>query len=197
MKRIAYEILDYIKIILIALIITNVITVFIFSLSQVQQSSMEKTLISNDQLIVEKISYGFSNPKQGDIIVFIDEKVVDTSVMAKFERLYEDMGGKMKGEEAHQRLVKRVIGVPGDEIDIKDGYVYVNGELLEEEYVNTKTAKKNLTYPLVVPEGAYYVLGDNRAVSLDSRDFNCIEREQIEGKVVFRIFPISKFGIVN
>ncbi len=73
MKKILLEVLDYIKIILVALIITNVLNVFVFSLSEVRQSSMETTLIQGDQLIVEKLSYTFGDPDNGDIIVFIDE----------------------------------------------------------------------------------------------------------------------------
>lgn len=191
------EVLDYVKIILIALIITNLLNVFVFSLSQVRQSSMEPTLIENDQLIVEKLSYTFSEPQQGDIVVFIDELYVDDSVSARFKRLYDDMLSKINREEGHLRLVKRVIGVPGDVIEIKDGLVYRNGEALVEDYITVLTGAKTMEYPLTVPEGQYFVLGDNRTVSYDSRDFGCIPAEKIEGKLLLRFWPLNKFGGVD
>lgn len=197
MKKVLIEVLDYIKIILIALIITNLLNVFVFTLSQVRQSSMEPTLIENHQLIVEKVSYAFSSPKRGDIIVFIDELEVDNSIPAKFKRLYEDMFAKISRQEGHLRLVKRVIGVPGDTIDIKEGLVFINGKQLDETYLTVPTSAKSLTYPLVVPEGNYFCMGDNRTVSYDSRDFGAVPLEKIEGKVILRFWPINKFGLVK
>lgn len=197
MKKVIFEVLDYIKIILIALIITNLLNVFVFTLSQVRQSSMEPTLIENHQLIVEKLSYAFGKPKQGDIIVFIDELEVNNSISAKFKRLYEDMFSKLTRQEGHLRLVKRVIGLPGDTIDIHDGFVFVNGVQLDEPYLSVPTAEKSLTYPLIVPENNYFCMGDNRTVSYDSRDFGCVPIEKIEGKVFLLFWPLDHFGIVK
>jgi len=197
MKKIFVEVLDYIKIILIALIITNILNVFVFSLSQVRQSSMDPTLIEKDQLIVEKLTYAFSQPKRGDIVVFIDEMVVDNSISGRFKRLYDDMFAKIKNDEGHLRLVKRVVGLPGDEIEIKDGFVYINGKKLDEPYLSVETSAKSLDYPFVVPDGEYFCLGDNRTVSFDSRDFGPVPVEKIEGKVLIRFWPFSKIGTVN
>jgi len=197
MKKVLIEVLDYVKIILIALIITNLLNVFVFTLSQVRQSSMEPTLIENHQLIVEKVSYLFSTPQRGDIIVFIDELEVNNSIGAKFKRLYDDMLAKISRKEGHLRLVKRIVGLPGDTIDIKDGLVYVNGTQLEEPYLSVPTAVKSLTYPLVVAEDNYFCMGDNRTVSYDSRDFGSVPIEKIEGKVFLRFWPINKFGFVK
>lgn len=197
MKKVFVEILDYAKIILIALIITNILNVFVFSLSQVRQSSMESTLIEKDQLIVEKLSYSFSEPKTGDIIVFIDELEVNHSISARFKRLYDDMFAKLNKKEGHLRLVKRVIGMPGDVIEIKDGFVFINGEQLDEPYLEVPTSAKSLEYPLTVPDDFYFCMGDNRTVSYDSRDFGPVPIEKIEGKVLFRFWPLNKIGVVN
>lgn len=197
MKKIMFEVLEYVKIIVIALIITNLLTVFVFSLSQVRQSSMEPTLMERNQLVVEKVTYAFRAPKRGEIIVFIDELEVDNSITARFKRLYDDMFSKFKDEEGHLRLVKRVIGLPGDVVDIHDGYVYINGEQLDEPYLHVLTNEKSLTYPLTVPEDSYFVMGDNRTVSLDSRDFGSVPIEKIEGRVVFRFWPLDHFGFVE
>jgi signal peptidase I len=197
MKRILLEVFEYVKIIIIALLITNFLNVFVFSLSEVRQSSMEKTLMENDQLIVERLSYTFGQPQRGDIIVFIDELEVNNTIPARIKRLYEDMLSKIRQKDGHLRLVKRVIGLPGDEINIEDGYVFVNGERLEEEYLSVPTNAKNLDYPLIVQEDSYFVLGDNRTVSLDSRDFGSVPIEKIEGRVMFRFWPVNKFGLVK
>jgi signal peptidase I len=194
MKRILLEVFEYVKIIIIALLITNFLNVFVFSLSEVRQSSMETTLMENDQLIVERLSYSFGQPKRGDIIVFIDELEVNNTIPARIKRLYEDMLSKIRQKDGHLRLVKRVIGLPGDEINIEDGYVFVNGERLEEKYLSVPTNAKSLDYPLIVGEDSYFVLGDNRTVSLDSRDFGSVSIEKIEGRVMFRFWPVNKFG---
>ncbi len=191
------EVLEYVKIIIIALLITNFLNVFVFSLSEVRQSSMETTLMENDQLVVERLSYSFGEPKRGDIIVFIDELEVKNTIPARIKRLYEDMLSKIRQKDGHLRLVKRVIGLPGDEINIEDGYVFVNGQRLEEEYLSVPTNAKTLDYPLLVEEDHYFVLGDNRTVSLDSRDFGSVPIEKIEGRVMFRFWPLNKMGLLK
>ncbi len=191
------EVLEYVKIIIIALLITNFLNVFVFSLSEVRQSSMETTLMENDQLVVERLSYSFGEPKRGDIIVFIDELEVKNTIPARIKRLYEDMLSKIRQKDGHLRLVKRVIGLPGDEINIEDGYVFVNGQRLEEEYLSVPTNAKSLDYPLLVEEDHYFVLGDNRTVSLDSRDFGSVPIEKIEGRVMFRFWPLNKMGLLK
>lgn len=190
------EVVDFLKVILIALVITNLLNVFVFTLSKVHQSSMESTLIAGDQLVVEKVSYTFSQPKRGDIIVFISREItVDNSIIGRFVRLYKDMYAKITRQEGHFRLVKRIIGVPGDEIDIRDGKVYVNEVEYKEDYIHQPTFEKTkIEYPLIVPAGQYFVMGDNRGMSLDSRDFDCIKLEQIEGKVWIRFWPLNKLG---
>lgn len=98
-------------------------------------------------------------------------------------------------------LVKRVIANPGDWVNIdEDGNVYVNGELLEEPYVTEKALGQcNLELPYQVPDERYFVMGDDRAVSLDSRNtaIGCVSEEQILGKIVFRIWPLNEIGIVQ
>lgn len=190
------EILDFVKVIVIALVITNFLNVFVFTLSQVRQSSMETTLIADDQLVVEKLSYTFGSPQRGDVIVFISREIsVDNSIWGRFVRLYKDMFAKITRKEGHFRLVKRVIALPGDKIDIRDGKVYVNDKEMEEEYLNQPTFEKSkVEYPFVVPQDQYFVMGDNRGMSYDSRDFGSIKREQIEGKVWMRIWPLNKLG---
>ena len=143
----------------------------------VREHSMENTLHQNDYLFVSRRHYSwFGNDlKRGDIITFDSE-------------LTTGLGMK-------KILVKRIIGLPGDNISISDGKVYINGEAQEEPYTKdgyTSTTMDEVT----VPEGYIFVLGDNRQNSTDSRspEVGFIDINRIRGKVVFRLFPISDFG---
>ena len=137
----------------------------------VQQSSMEDTLYEGQRLIEEKITYRYSLPKRGDIVI-------------------------IRGKEYPDRLVKRVIGLPGEKIDIKDGSVYVNDAKLAEDYavgITENTGKLKL--PFLVPEDHVFVLGDNREISLDSRQLGAISLSSIEGKVILRIWPLNRLKL--
>jgi signal peptidase I len=94
-----------------------------------------------------------------------------------------------------KNLIKRVIAGPGDSIEIKDGAVYVNDVELQESYIHSTTTH-SVPYQ-VIPEGEYFVMGDNRAVSYDSRELGVVDEEDILGKVVFRFMPLTKIGTVN
>lgn len=196
-KRIILEIMDYLRLIVTVVVITTLLNTLIFTFSTVQQSSMEHTLHENDVLIIEKISYLFGSPKRGDIIVFVEDEPVAKSYFKKLSVLFQDIGGKFTRIPVRTRLVKRVIGVPGDVIVIKDGNVMVNDLLLDEAYVEDATYVKVIEYPVTVAEGQFFVLGDNRDVSKDSRHFGLVEETHIEGKAIFRLSPFNVFGIVE
>ncbi len=166
---------EWIKDILMAVALAVVILIFI-SPTIVQEQSMESTLEPNDYLFVSKQSYTiFGDVHRGDIVVF-------------HSSLTRENG-------AEKLLIKRVIGLPGDTIAIHDGCVIINGEPQEEPYTKdgyTVTEMDEIT----VPEGEYFMMGDNRQVSVDSRDsrVGTIPGEAIVGKAVFRLFPFSKIG---
>ena len=95
-------------------------------------------------------------------------------------------------------FIKRIIGLPGDHIQIIDGYVYVNDQRASEVYLNgIKTPISGEFYDVVVPEGHIFVMGDNRSGSSDSREFGCIPLNKVEGRVTYRIWPFSKFGAID
>ncbi len=172
-KNILKEILSWIITILIAIIVALLVKTYVFELVTVQQTSMYPTLQENDKLISSKISYITSTPQRYDIsIISLKEEDID--------------------------YVKRVIGMPGDELYIEDSKVYINGNVIEEPYISQEEEFPD--YPLVtIPQGQYFVIGDNRNNSLDSRapQIGFIEEDEFIGKVVFRLTPIESFGGVD
>lgn len=172
------EALGWIRDIGIALIIAAIVLAF-FKPIIIQQESMQPTFYSNDYVIVSKQSYKmFGEIEHGDVIVF------KSSLM--------DVEGNAK------HLIKRVIGLPGDTIEIVNGYVIRNGETIEESYVSEQGLSGEMA-PIIVEEGKLFVMGDNRRVSQDSRSASIgqIEQETIVGKVVIRVFPFNNIKIFS
>ena len=164
--------------ILIALVLAGILLYFIRP-TIVKQNSMENTLMPNDYVLLLRQAYKSEDPERGDIIVFKSDLVDETT-----------------GDD--KLLIKRIIGLPGDEISISDDQLYINGEAYEEDYLaeGYTPAWDNPSEgeTLTVPEGEYYVMGDNRAVSIDSRssDVGTVSKEAIEGKAWIRLFPLNK-----
>lgn len=160
---------DISKYIIIIIIILFTIT-FVFSVTQVVGNSMDPTLKDGEILILNKFKYRFSDIKREDIISL---KYADTKY-----------------------LIKRVIGLPGDNVEIKNNKLYINGKEYEELYLSKDLnyvdfKLKDLGYNKI-PEDMYLVLGDNREISLDSRKIGLIKRKDIIGKVSFRFWPLNK-----
>ncbi len=174
------EILDWLKHIGLAILVTLVIVNFIGQFTIVQGNSMLPTLENNDILIIEKLTQQFGAFKPGDIVV------------VKIPEFLQD--GKTYA-------VKRILATEGQRIAIHDGEVYLQGEKLHEDYINGSETQvaAGLHDDITVPEGTVYILGDNRlpGESKDSRIFGPVNSERIAGKVVFRLFPFRGFGIVE
>ncbi len=145
----------------------------------IPSGSMLPTLQINDRLIVDKLSYRFSNPVRGDIVVF-------------------DPPAKLGFKDA---FIKRVIGLPGDRVEVKNGKVYVNDKALSEKYVEEAPSytwsSTSLTPDGIVPEGHYLVLGDNRNNSYDGHYWGFIPKDRIVGKAVVRFWPIDRAGGID
>lgn len=187
------EVLEWVMVIVIALLISMVIKALIFSTYKVNMVSMENTLIEGQNLIVYKTGYFFSQPKHNEIIVFMHEE-------GKLKGLFKYLPGRNPGEVDY---IKRVIGTPGDVIDIKDGSVYRKSpgdsdfKKLEEPYVKGITDSKGMQLPYTVEKGKLFVMGDNREQSLDSRQIGPVDINAVIGKATIRIWPFSKFGGIN
>jgi signal peptidase I, bacterial type len=160
--------------ILIALICLLVIPKYVVQRTIVSGDSMQNTLMNNDNLIVEKLTYHFEDPKRFNVVVFYPY-----------------------GKKEKEYYVKRVIGLPGETVQIKGKDIYINGKKLEEHY-----GKEPITYagiakkPLKLKADEFFLMGDNRDVSLDSRyeEVGPVHRDLIAGQAVLRIWPLSKFG---
>jgi signal peptidase I len=195
-KKIINEIKGIALTILGSIIIVAIVNTEVLASAKVQQESMENTLYNDEKLIVDKVSYNFTAPKREDIIIFFDNDEKRNILEEGYEYLKE-IASISYNTDTRTRLVKRVIGIPGDEIDIKDGYVYLNGSILEELYVKGETYSRDKEFPIKVEEDTVFVLGDNREVSNDSRNFGLVKINQIEGKAVFRISPFNRFGFIK
>lgn len=154
-----------------ALVIVLVVNLFIAQATRVEGQSMEPSLHNNERLIIEKITYRLREPVRGDIVVIRPQ------------------------QSGTVPLIKRVVGLPGETIEIKQNQVFVNGEPLEEGYLSEPTIGSMA--PQIVPEAHVLVLGDNRNASNDSRSFGMIPYEDIIGRAWFRYWPLNEAGLVR
>lgn len=195
-KIIIREIRGIVLTIIGSLIILSFINTKVFAMAKVQQSSMENTLYSDEKIFVDKLSYNFVKPKKGDIIIFLKDEAKG-NVLEESYRYIKEVTSFNYLYDNRTRYVKRVIGIEGDEINIVSGCVYINGEKMIELYIKGETYNRDKDFPIVVGKNQYFVLGDNRENSQDSRDFGLININQIEGKATFRIFPLERFGVLK
>ena len=175
-RGIAGEILSFLLYVVVVVGITFLIIHYVGQRTYVSGSSMENTLSDGDNLIVDKITYRFSDPKRYDIIVFPYQ--------------YEE----------NTYFIKRIIGLPGETVQIVDGIIYIDGEALQESYGREVMKNSGLAAdPVTLGEDEYFVLGDNRNDSTDSRDPSVgkIPRDRIIGRAWVRIWPLSKIGILR
>lgn len=165
------EILEWVKIIVSAALIAFVLNTFIIANSEVPSGSMENTIMTGDRVIGSRLSYRFDDPERGDIAIF---RFPDN------EKIY---------------YVKRIIGLPGETVDIVDGQVYITGtdgetEVLEEPYLREAMVPEAPMH-FEVPQDSYFMMGDNRNYSLDARRWKntYVKREKLIAKVLFRYYP--------
>lgn len=203
-NKIIDDICDMVESVLFSIFTVILIFTFLFKVASVVGTSMEPTLhggdeINNDgdKLIISSVFY--STPKQKDIII----------VDAQNAHLLEDSDGDGQVDDVvisdglHKTIVKRVIATAGQTVDIdfSTGNVSIDGEVIHEPYINDLTLidEGAFQYPITIPEGYVFVLGDNRGVSKDSRsdEIGLIDIDDIVGKVVLRISPMEKFGFVE
>lgn len=161
------ELWEYIKMIIFVVVVVLIVNNFLLINARVPSESMEKTIMTGDRFFGNRLAYLFDDPERFDIVVF-----------------------KYPDDES-QLFVKRVIGLPGETVEIKDGKVYINGSETPLDDSFTPETTTGDYGPYVVPDGSYFMLGDNRNHSGDSRFWKqpYVEKEKIVGKAIFRYFP--------
>ena len=166
-NSICKELWEYIKMIIFVVVVVLIVNNFLLINARVPSESMEKTIMTGDRFFGNRLAYLFDDPERFDIVVF-----------------------KYPDDES-QLFVKRVIGLPGETVEIKDGKVYINGSETPLDDSFTPETPTGDYGPYVVPEDSYFMLGDNRNHSGDSRFWKqpYVEKEKIVGKAIFRYFP--------
>lgn len=175
------EIKDWVKSIIIAAFIAVLLMQLIVP-TVVREHSMEPSFYGGDYLIVGKINYKISSPKRGDVIIFKSDIPMNPSEPSSAKKL----------------LIKRIIGMPGDVINISDNVVSINGEVIDEPYINDGGTPGDVVN-YVVPKDSYFVMGDNRTVSIDSRrnEVGPVNKDRIIGKALIRLYPFNKIGLIK
>ena len=173
--------IEYVVLAVVAIAVALLIQQFLVKPYRIPSASMEDTLMIGDRVLVDRISWRFSDPERGDIVVF-----------------HPPFDGPV--------LIKRIIGLPGDTISLKDGAVYINGQPLDEPYVRRVDGAAEpsepfsnglpwaLQVPFKVPADSYFVMGDNRTDSGDSREFGPVKRSQFVGRAFARYWPPGRIG---
>ncbi len=163
-------VLETAKVVLISLAIILPIRWFLVQPFYVEGASMEPTFSSNEYLLVDELSYRFEAPKRGEVVVF------------RYPR------------DPRQYFIKRVMGLPGETIAIKKGELYINDQPIRENYLDEFRIGDSTIDSITLAADQYWLMGDNRANSLDSRIFGAVDKKFIVGKVWFRGWPADKFS---
>lgn len=179
MKKIFEFVFDIAKMVIISLAIIVPVRYFLVQPFYVKGASMEPNFHENEYLMVDEISYRFNPPQRGEVVVFRYPK------------------------DPQEYYIKRLIGLPGETIAIKDGSIYITDQSgltskLEESYLPTEITTVALSEePTQLADDEYYVLGDNRNGSKDSRSFGAVKKSFITGRVFLRGWPINEFGLIH
>jgi len=186
---------DALETILPALLIVLIVNAFLAQATRVEGQSMEPNLHDNQRLVIEKVSYHFHPPQRGDIVVIKSPSWVPVSFnkrVVAWVCAFLSLDCPMRLPDP---LIKRVIGLPGETIEVRDGHVYVNGQVLLESYLTQLTSGHHPPY--VIRPGYVFVLGDNRGASNDSRSFGEVALSDIIGRAWLRYWPPGQLGPVR
>lgn len=175
-------VLDFMQSIVLALAVFVLLYLFVAQPNEVKGSSMVPNFIDREFLLTEKLSYQFGEPQRGDVVIF---KAPASEPCAAEQCEY----------------IKRIIGVPGDKVMVKEGHVYLNGQLLDQSFLPSEVVTEPGQFSQEgiekeVPEGEYLCFGDNRQHSRDGREFGPIKKDLIVGKAFFKYWPITAVGLI-
>jgi len=163
----------WVRDVLISVAVSFMIITFLYQPVRVEGTSMQPELRDQDRLFINKFAYDFEGISRGDVVVF------------HYPR------------DPEKSYIKRVIALPGDRMSIEEGRVYVNGKRIAEPYVPLRYRDERSIAPMVIPPNEYFVMGDHRSISSDSRDFGPVPRNLIYGKAAFVYWPADNMGVVK
>ena len=177
-RRLGAFFLDILEVIVFAVAIFLFIYLLVLQPHKIKGASMHPNFPDGEYLLTDKVTYRFGEPKRGDVIVF--------------------KAPTANGDE----FIKRIIGLPGEKVSVKNGKIYINEKTLEEKYLDASLITSAGYFlqedqSVTVPEGEYFVLGDNRPVSSDSRRWGVVPRKDIIGKVYLRAWPITAMAKIE
>lgn len=180
---------------LTALAVAVLVKTFLVQPFYIPSESMLPTIEINDRVMVNKLAYRFGEPERGDIVVFLnpslsDEELEETIPEAVIRSILEAVGVRTRGEDD---LIKRVVGLEGQTVAIRDGYLEIDGVPYEEPYLPPGITMGDFA-PVTVPPDHVFVMGDNRNSSLDGRRFGPVPIDEIVGEAMLRIWPLDRFG---
>lgn len=177
-KRLLGFFSDVIEVVVFAFAIFLFVYLLIMQPHKIKGTSMEPNYPDAEYLLTDKVTYRFREPKRGDVIVFLAPGT--------------------NGEE----FIKRIIGLPGETVSVSGGKVFINNEVLNESYLATNVVTEGGQFlpdskEVTIPNGVYFVLGDNRVASSDSRSWGFVPKENIRGKAWFIYWPVNNLGVVK
>jgi signal peptidase I len=183
--------------IIVAFGLAILIKTFLFQAFFIPSGSMENTLQEGDRVFVSKLSYKLGEPRRGDVVVFVSPNAPETredrgAIGNFFRSLREGLG--LATPELD--LIKRIVGVSGDSVEIRDGLLHVNGEAVSEPYMKEQGVMADFS-PVEVGDDEIFVMGDNRANSQDSRFFGTVEETAIVGRAFVKVWPAGRFGLLR
>ncbi len=164
---------SWVRDLIVSIAVSTFIIIFLYQPVRVEGTSMLPMLEDQDRLFINKLAYRVGDIHRGDVVVFLYPHDHDKS------------------------YIKRVIALPGDDLRIDHGRVYVNGHLVVEKYVPIQFADERSLPQTIIPENEYFVMGDHRSISSDSRDFGPVDRDLIYGKAAFVYWPMEQMGVVR
>jgi signal peptidase I len=176
--RLNHWFFDWFETIVVALVLALVIRAFFLQVFWIPSGSMENTLDISDRIVVNKVSYHFRQPQRLEIVVF---------------RAVPAMGAEKKD------LIKRLVGLPGEKLEVKDGSVFINEKPVEYPAGMRETMVPDYANfgPVAIPADSYFVMGDNRAASADSRYWGFLPKQNLIGPAFLRIWPLAKLGLIG
>ena len=179
--------------IVVALVVAVIIKTFLIQAFFIPSASMHDTLLEGDRVMVNKLAYRFGEPHRGDVIVFDSPLVAHDQTESFLGRVVRNVGEALGLSTPESALIKRVIALGGETIEIKGNRIYIDGVAIDEPYL-TRPVNMDAFGPLTIPQGHVFVMGDNRNQSEDGRVFGPIPDSDIIGRAFVRVWPPGRWG---